>query len=73
MRVRASVEVSSTYKPRTRLWGYGYEDLSKLFEVEEQTVRLWVSSGHLDPGNLESLLRALVVRRPELIKAKEVK
>lgn len=41
---------------RGRLWAYGYATLAALFGVEQQTVRLWVSQGRLDPGDLESIL-----------------
>ena len=66
MKARAMVEVSSSYKPRTRLWGYGYPELAQLLGVKEQTVRLLVSRGEIDPGSLQGVLEAGLLRNPAL-------
>jgi hypothetical protein len=67
--VRAMVEVSDLYTPRSQLWGYGYADLAKLLGLEEQTLRLWVSEGRLNPGDLESLIKVASWRCPHLTTA----
>lgn len=38
-----------------RLWGYGYEALSSLFGVAEQTIRQWARRGVFDPSDLQSI------------------
>lgn len=51
-------------KRRGKLWAYGYATLAELFGVAEQTVRLWVSRGEIDPGNLGDVARVVRERGP---------
>lgn len=54
-----------TGRRRGRLWAYGYATLAALYGVKEQTVRLWVSRGDLDPASLGDVLRVARERGPK--------
>jgi hypothetical protein len=47
----------------TKLWAYGYGDYARLLGVSAEYIRVLVSRGAFDPGDLESLFRYWVGRR----------
>ena len=47
----------------TKLWGYGYETLSRLLGMTPGSLRNAVAAGRLDPGDLESICEAWLRRR----------
>ena len=62
MKARRLVHLPAETKPKERLWAYSYRSLAALLDIKPATVRSLVGRGQLDPGDLGSVVRLVLVR-----------